>query len=171
LFTNSIMAQIHLGKQQEGELAAGRYTPGMRASRTLIALLAVAALLLAPDAVSRTRAPARAVAVTFDDLPATPAGVVADDAASLRDLTRTLLDAVRRHGIPAIGFVNEGRLFVDGGEADDVAGRTGLLPMWLDAGLELGNHTFSHRDLNTMQLAAFQADVLRGETVTRALLK
>jgi peptidoglycan/xylan/chitin deacetylase (PgdA/CDA1 family) len=171
LFTNSIMAQIHLGKQQEGQLAARRYTPGMRASRTLIALLAVAAFLLAADALSRTRAPARAVAVTFDDLPASPGGVVADDAASLRDLTRTLLDAVRRHGIPAIGFVNEGRLFVDGGEADDVAGRTGLLPMWLDAGLELGNHTFSHRDLNTMQLAAFQADVLRGETVTRALLK
>jgi peptidoglycan/xylan/chitin deacetylase (PgdA/CDA1 family) len=43
--------------------------------------------------------------------------------------------------------------------------------MWLDAGLELGNHTYSHRDLNTMPLDQFQADVLRGEAVTRTLLK
>ena len=43
--------------------------------------------------------------------------------------------------------------------------------MWLDAGLELGNHTYSHRDLNTVPLDQFQADVLRGETVTRGLLK
>jgi peptidoglycan/xylan/chitin deacetylase (PgdA/CDA1 family) len=34
----------------------------------------------------------------------------------------------------------------------------------------LGNHTYSHRDLNTMPLDEFQADVLRGEVVTRGLL-
>ena len=32
---------------------------------------------------------------TFDDLPATPAGVVATDVASLQELTRKLLSAVR----------------------------------------------------------------------------
>jgi peptidoglycan/xylan/chitin deacetylase (PgdA/CDA1 family) len=109
--------------------------------------------------------------VTFDDLPATPAGVVANDVASLQELTRRLLSAVRKHSVPAVGFVNEGKLFVEGRGPGDVDGRIGLLRMWLDAGLELGNHTYSHRDLNTMPLEQFQADVLRGEAVTRGLLK
>jgi peptidoglycan/xylan/chitin deacetylase (PgdA/CDA1 family) len=143
----------------------------MRMSRILSTLLALAAVLLAVDAIPHTRAPERAVAVTFDDLPATPAGVVANDVASLQELTRKLLSAVRKHSVPAVGFVNEGKLFVEGRGPSDADGRIGLLRMWLDAGLELGNHTYSHRDLNTMPLDQFQADVLRGETVTRGLLK
>jgi peptidoglycan/xylan/chitin deacetylase (PgdA/CDA1 family) len=43
--------------------------------------------------------------------------------------------------------------------------------MWLNAGLELGNHTYSHRDLNAIPLEQFETDVLRGEVVTRGLLK
>jgi len=43
---------------------------------------------------------------------------------------------VRKHSVPAVGFVNEGKLFVEGGGAGDVDGRVGLLRMWLDAGLE-----------------------------------
>ena len=42
--------------------------------------------------------------------------------------------------------------------------------MWLDAGHELGNHSFSHWDLNDTPLARYQADVIRGETVTAGLL-
>jgi peptidoglycan/xylan/chitin deacetylase (PgdA/CDA1 family) len=143
----------------------------MRTSRFLSALLALAALLLAVDTTPGTRAAERAVAVTFDDLPATSAGVVANDVASLEKLTRKLLTAVRKYSIPAVGFVNEGKLFVEGAGPGDVDGRIGLLRVWLDAGLELGNHTYSHRDLNTMPLEQFQADVLRGEAVTRGLLK
>ena len=124
----------------------------MRTSRFLSTLLALAAILLAVDAIPHTRAPERAVAVTFDDLPATPAGVVANDVASLKELTRKLLSAVRKYRVPAVGFVNEGKLFVAGGGPGDVNGRIGLLRMWLDTGLELGNHTYSHRDLNTMSL-------------------
>ena len=152
-------------------MTAAPYTRDTRMSRILSTLLALAALLLAVDAIPHARAPERAVAVTFDDLPATEAGALANDVASLRELTRKLLSAVRKHGVPAVGFVNEGKLFVEGGGPGDVDGRTGLLRMWLDAGLELGNHTYSHRDLNTMPLDQFQADVLRGETVTRELSK
>jgi peptidoglycan/xylan/chitin deacetylase (PgdA/CDA1 family) len=143
----------------------------MRSSRCLHTLLAVAALLLASVALPSTPPPERTVAVTFDDLPATPSGVVANDVASLKQLTSKMLSAVRAHSIPAVGFVNEGKLFVEGEGPGDVDGRIGLLRMWLDAGLELGNHTYSHRDLNTMPLDQFQADVLRGEAVTRELLQ
>jgi len=132
-------------------------------------LLALTACLGASVEVSRPAA-ARAVAVTFDDLPATMAGVADSDAAQLEDVTRRLLAAVRKHNIPAIGFVNEGKLFVDGARVADER-RIALLKMWLDAGLDLGNHTYSHRDLNTTPLEEFQADVLRGEQVTRALVQ
>ena len=75
--------------------------------------------------------------------------------------------AITRNAIPAIGFVNEGRLQRGGpGEARRVA----LLRQWLDAGLELGNHSFSHFDLHRVPLDTFTQDVVRGEEVTRALL-
>ena len=42
--------------------------------------------------------------------------------------------------------------------------------MWVDAGFELANHTYSHHSLNKTEVEEFEADVLRGEPVTRALL-
>jgi peptidoglycan/xylan/chitin deacetylase (PgdA/CDA1 family) len=109
----------------------------------------------------------RAVAVTFDDLPAT-LGV--NDVRNLTRMTEKLLASIRQYRIPAVGFVNEGKLFVDGSKTE-VAARSRLLRMWLDAGLELGNHTYSHGDLNRMPLEKFQADVIRGEAVTRKLMQ
>jgi len=135
----------------------------------LLVPLAVIALFPAATVISQTRAETRAVAVTFDDLPATEVGMVANDVASLTAMTRKLLNAVRGHGVPAVGFVNEGKLFHQGAAADDAEGRIAVLRMWLNAGFELGNHTYSHRDLNRTPLDVFQADVIRGEAVTRKL--
>lgn len=135
----------------------------------LLVPIALVALFPAANVISQTRAETRAVAVTFDDLPATAAGMVANDVASLTAMTRTLLNAVRRHRVPAVGFVNEGKLFHPGAAAGDAEGRIAVLRMWLNAGLELGNHTYSHRDLNRTPLDDFQADVIRGEAVTRKL--
>jgi peptidoglycan/xylan/chitin deacetylase (PgdA/CDA1 family) len=133
-----------------------------------IAAATLAALLLLAS--HHALAVDRAVAVTFDDLPATPAGAVANDVVSLEALTRKLLAVVQAHRIPAVGFVVERQLFVTGERRADADRRTGLLRMWLDAGLELGNHSYSHRDMNTVPLEQFEADVLRGEAVTRPLM-
>ena len=48
--------------------------------------------------------------------------------------------------------------------------RVQMLRDWRDAGYVLGNHTYSHMDLNAKGVAAFQQDFLRGETVLRPLL-
>ncbi|HSD28139.1 MAG TPA: polysaccharide deacetylase family protein [Vicinamibacteria bacterium] len=119
-----------------------------------------------------TRAPAgeRSVAVTFDDLPGPPGGLVSSDLAGLRENTRRLLASIVEHRVPAVGFVNEGKIFVDGEGPAGAEARKAVLKTWIDAGLELGNHTWSHRSLNTTPLAEFQEDVTRGEPVTRALL-
>jgi peptidoglycan/xylan/chitin deacetylase (PgdA/CDA1 family) len=136
---------------------------------TLLLPIARVAFVPAANVISQTRAETRAVAVTFDDLPATAVGMVANDVASLTAMTRSLLNAVRKHGVPAVGFVNEGKLFHPGAPAGDAEGRMAVLRLWLNAGLELGNHTYSHRDLNRTPLDDFQADVIRGEAVTRKL--
>jgi peptidoglycan/xylan/chitin deacetylase (PgdA/CDA1 family) len=122
----------------------------------------LAASLLAAALASQTAAQARReVAVTFDDLP-TPYGNLEE----MRSVTSRLLESVKRSGVPAVGFVNERKLFVKG----EMDARTELLRAWLDAGLELGNHTFSHISMQKASLEEYKDDVVRGETVTRMLL-
>ncbi len=106
----------------------------------------------------------RTVAVTIDDLP------VVSTRGSLknrRQITQKLLKHIRSAKVPAIGFVNENKLYA-GDKPDDR--QVDLLRMWLAAGLELGNHTYSHRSLNQISLADYQADLLKGETITKHLL-
>jgi peptidoglycan-N-acetylglucosamine deacetylase len=134
------------------------------ASRALV--LTALALLAA-----RTVAGAdRSVAVTFDDLPGPPGGLVSNEVDGVRENTRKLLATLTELGVPAVGFVNEGKLFVDGEGPAQAEARKAVLRMWVDAGLELGNHTYSHRSLNTTPLAEFQDDLVRGEPVTKSLL-
>lgn len=108
----------------------------------------------------------RAVAITFDDLPF--ASVPAEDSAYLLGMTTRLLHQLQADQVPAVGFVNEAKL-----ARDDIpdAERVDLLRRWIQAGFELGNHTYSHPSLNRVLLDAFQADMLRGETVTRVLMQ
>jgi peptidoglycan/xylan/chitin deacetylase (PgdA/CDA1 family) len=129
----------------------------------------VAAAVLAA-ATGRGGAEERAVAFTFDDLPAPPAGVFSNQAGAIRENTAKLLEGLRRQGVPAVGFVNEGKLDVEGESQAERESRIGVLRMWLEAGFELGNHTYSHRSLNQTPLEEFQADVIRGEPVTLSLL-
>jgi peptidoglycan/xylan/chitin deacetylase (PgdA/CDA1 family) len=107
--------------------------------------------------------PARTIALTFDDLPV--GGSVPRAHRAL--VFKRLLASLTALHVPAIGFVNERQLYVD--DALDST-EVGLLRAWLDAGLELGNHSYSHFDLHRVPSSAFVRDVFRGEEVTRALL-
>lgn len=114
---------------------------------------------------------ARRMAVTFDDL---PLGYAADSSFERQStVTRKLLAALVQHDVPAVGFVNESKLYegagVEEGGAPDPR-RVALLEQWLDAGHELGNHTYSHPDLHRISLEDFQRDVLHGERVLRELI-
>ncbi len=129
----------------------------------LAAAVVLAAALVFSDGQSLA-APARYVAVTFDDLPLQPHY----DLATSRALTAKLLQTLTANRIPAIGFVNEGKLHTN--NASELEARTGLLKMWLDAGLGLGNHSYSHLRYYNATLEQMQADTLRGEVVTKKLL-
>ena len=110
----------------------------------------------------------RSIAITVDDVPGALAGTDKGfgDLKELQRINRAVLAVLRAHHVPAIGFVNEYKLQVTG-ERD---ARAALLQMWLDAGLTLGNHTYSHPDLQTTPLAEFEDDSIRGEVVTHALM-
>ncbi|MDQ3486638.1 MAG: polysaccharide deacetylase family protein [Acidobacteriota bacterium] len=107
----------------------------------------------------------RTMAITIDDLPT--ASVLGNAIDRAEKTTRDLLAAIRRANVPAIGFVNERKIETSGKEDPR---RVALLQQWLDARLELGNHTYSHPDLHRTELKAFQDEVLRGEVVTKRLL-
>ncbi|MGB2633438.1 MAG: polysaccharide deacetylase family protein [Candidatus Acidiferrum sp.] len=108
--------------------------------------------------------PQRFVAITIDDLPAGDANSMTG--AEIVEMTTKLLTTLREQKVPAIGFVNEQKLYKVG-EVDE---RIKSLNLWLDDGFELGNHTFAHTSLNRVTLPAWEEEVVRGETVTRLLM-
>jgi peptidoglycan/xylan/chitin deacetylase (PgdA/CDA1 family) len=103
------------------------------------------------------------VAITIDDLPRGGDGGPRDLAA-VRDLTQRLLAPFREQHIPVIGFVIEGRAAFGPDALREV------LELWLDAGADLGNHSYSHLNVNKVPLADYTADITRGEPTVRAAL-
>jgi len=132
-------------------------------SRLLFVLCALS-LMASPIASGASEKPDRQVAITIDDLPAGAANVMS--AADITAMTTKLLTTLRDQKIPAVGFVNEKKLFKPG-EVDE---RIQSLRAWLDYGFELGNHTYSHSSLNQVGLKAWEDDVIQGENVIRLLL-
>lgn len=129
---------------------------------TLIGL--VAALTVSPVL---AQTPSRFVAVTFDDLPYQAADTALCDPATARDLTRGLISVLQPLDTRATVFVNEEKVCEER--------RATLLPellnQWLDAGFEVGNHTFSHINIHRNTVEAYLADVDRGAEVTRPALE
>ncbi len=103
----------------------------------------------------------RTVALTFDDLPV----AATKDPAEARSVNRTLLDALEKHHASAIGFVNEKT-------AEELGKDNGkrILDQWVREGFDLGNHTFSHADLNNITLEQFKQEVITGENYLRPTL-
>jgi peptidoglycan/xylan/chitin deacetylase (PgdA/CDA1 family) len=105
------------------------------------------------------------VAITIDDLPFV--AMQDYELSSLKYFTSKLLNSIKEKGVPAIGFVIENRLYKN--DIQD-SGIVSLLNMWLDAGMELGNHTYSHPDLHTISLEDYEQDFLRGNKITKMLM-
>jgi peptidoglycan/xylan/chitin deacetylase (PgdA/CDA1 family) len=103
------------------------------------------------------------IAVTFDDVPLGGPSLPIERMEAVND---ALVGSLKNAGVPAVGFVNESKLYQD----REVDRRIALLKAWLDAGLELGNHSFSHPSLHHVPVDEWLEDVARGETVTRMLL-
>ncbi len=138
----------------------------MATGLAVVALAAVPARSPAPSIAPGPPAggSGRAVALTFDDLPLTSE---ACEAAVAREVTEKILEALAEAEAPAVGFVNASRTC---GEPSPAL-RDAVLEAWLDAGHDLGNHTWSHPDLERTPLAAYLEDVDKGAVPVDSLLE
>jgi peptidoglycan/xylan/chitin deacetylase (PgdA/CDA1 family) len=132
---------------------------------TRTAAFALAVFLFTPVVpLAAQNPPQRAIAITIDDLPAASADFMTGD--EINGMTAKLLTTLRDQRVPAVGFVNEKKLYKLG----EVDARINALKMWGDYGFELGNHTYAHTSLNRVSLKEWEEGVIRGETVTAQLL-
>lgn len=97
------------------------------------------------------------LAVTFDDLP----GQDYENFESQKYINEKILNTLAENQVPSIGFVNEGGFFVDEQSAD----RIKMIKRWVENGHALGNHTYSHMDLNTVSTNDYFHDIVRGAKV------
>ena len=139
-------------------------------AKALVSVLLIVGLLglclsdLQAQSVGQADLHAKEIAVTIDDLPLNGPRI---ELKRLQTMTGKLLAGFNKYQIPAVGFVNESLLYV-GGEVD---ARMAVLKAWADAGVELGNHTFSHLGFKDASLADYEDDFIRGDALTRLLMR
>jgi peptidoglycan/xylan/chitin deacetylase (PgdA/CDA1 family) len=114
----------------------------------------------------QTKTPSRAMAVTIDDLPYVNLARL-EYLPNAQRVTNDILRALKSRRAPAVGFVNENKLQAAG----EVDARIALLRQWVDAGMTLGNHTYSHPDFNRLTVEQFQDEIVKGEVVTKRLME
>ena len=135
------------------------------AGRTSIALAAVVFLFLA----CAVEAQVHTVAMTVDDLPfasTVPLPHSGAEARRAEHVNRAILDAFSRNHIPATGFVIEQRVDEIG-----VPVSRKILERWTRPGFDLGNHLYSHPDVNTLSVDQIEREITDGESTFGPLLK
>lgn len=113
-------------------------------------------LLLSVGAPVSTADAGREVAITIDDLPRGGDGG-GRTFADIRAMTERLLAPLRERRIPVTGFVHPGRTELA------PADLRRILDLWMNAGADLGNHTWSHADLNGTTVTDYEQDILKAE--------
>src|SRR6266581_2454356 len=121
-----------------------------RGLRVIVATIAA----LATDSTAK----AQQIAFTWDDLPAHSA---LPQGETRTEIGRRLIGTMKQAHLPPVyGFVN-------GVAIEREPASAPMLKDWRDAGFPLGNHTWSHMNLNTSSLADWEADLLKNEPVLR----
>jgi peptidoglycan-N-acetylglucosamine deacetylase len=105
---------------------------------------------------------AQQIAITFDDLPAHSA--LPPNVTRIQ-VAQAIIKALHDAGAPpTYGFVNAVRI-------QETPADAAVLDTWRTAGNPLGNHTWSHMNLNDHTLNDFEADLLRNEPAIRDRMK
>ena len=122
----------------------------MPPTRVLAFLCAVGLLTIAAS----TRAQSPQIAFTWDDLPAH--STLPDNTTRVEIGHRIVAAMKAAHMPPVYGFINAVQL-----ESEPES--EPMLREWRKAGLLLGNHAYSHMNLNERSLEDWEADVLKNE--------
>jgi peptidoglycan/xylan/chitin deacetylase (PgdA/CDA1 family) len=132
----------------------------LSSARGKLLALSLLLLVLLPGRIP-CHAQSRSVALTFDDLPAAQT----KDPSEAELINRAILASLDRHHVPAIGFVI-------GKRAEEIGTARGmqLLRDWIQHGYDLGNHTYSHFDLDDISADQLGQDVTANEPFFLPLL-
>jgi peptidoglycan/xylan/chitin deacetylase (PgdA/CDA1 family) len=104
---------------------------------------------------------AQQIAFTWDDLPAH--GTLPSNTTRLA-IIQGIIKGMKDGGLPApYGFVNGVRLTEEPGTA-------GVLEAWRAAGFPLGNHGYTHMNLNSHTAEQFEADIDQDEPLLQKLM-
>ena len=109
------------------------------------------------------------VALTFDDLPLANTAeplTPTEKLAEARAVNAAILKALSKHHAPAIAFVNEKKVIGDGNTKEN----RDILRVWTRHGNELGNHSYSHADLDKLSAEEFEKEIVDGEPSVRLLM-
>jgi peptidoglycan/xylan/chitin deacetylase (PgdA/CDA1 family) len=129
-------------------------------SRLFISGLSLAIVLLLTSCQEKTE---RYVAITFDDLPVV---CRCETNAERMEITVKLLAIFEEYDMPVLGVVTERKLEKDGVvDPEEVA----LMQKWLEAGHELGNHGYSHKDINEISFDEYKKEIVLGERIIKPL--
>lgn len=106
----------------------------------------------------------RCVAFTFDDLPySTDIKEINLHKRIIENISNTL----KENSVPATGFVI-GQKISNNGVVNPAY--IPILKTWLNAGLNLGNHSFSHKSLHTTPLQEYENDFLKCDSIIRPVI-
>jgi peptidoglycan/xylan/chitin deacetylase (PgdA/CDA1 family) len=111
------------------------------------------------------RAQTKRICFTLDDLPVVNYGM--NDSDFYHFVNGKIISTLKKYRIPAIGFVNGSKLY----HKDKIDPfQVNLLAEWLQNGLELGNHTYAHKDFNSVSFQEFKQDITQGEQTLQTTL-
>jgi peptidoglycan/xylan/chitin deacetylase (PgdA/CDA1 family) len=119
----------------------------------------LASLLLSTPLMAAKR---EQVALTFDDLPSL---TMVNEQSWVTYNNEKILKTLKERHWKAIGFVNEGKVYDLNKEK-----QIDTLKMWLDAGMDMGNHSFSHDSPNNLGAEKYVEDIAKGELIIRPLM-
>jgi peptidoglycan/xylan/chitin deacetylase (PgdA/CDA1 family) len=104
----------------------------------------------------------REIAITIDDLPlvASQMNTPANQQRSTERFTK-IIQALTENKVPATGFVIAGAI---------EKGQLAFLEQFRNAGFMLGNHTYSHYNLNHMSAEKYIADIARADKILSPIL-
>jgi peptidoglycan/xylan/chitin deacetylase (PgdA/CDA1 family) len=106
------------------------------------------------------------ICITVDDLPAVTYNSTNKNLK--REITIKLTETFEKYKIPAIGFVVIGKLY--NGESVDLSNLK-VIEMWLEHGCDLGNHTYSHFDYNSVNDTTYFNDIIKSQTLLKSLMQ
>ncbi|MCB1022277.1 MAG: polysaccharide deacetylase family protein [Bryobacterales bacterium] len=120
--------------------------------RLLLAVCMAASVALAQ--------PERRIAMTIDDLPMAQSGAEACEPQNLMPATKRLLAHFAEAQAPLTAFVITS-------QCPDltVEQKLAALELWRKAGVELGNHTHSHKSLSRTPIAEYEQDILKADAL------